>query len=69
MTIPEYTPPDYTTMSYAALYAALKDDGAKWAEAFCQHAKKLGHTLDEGWVIGWFANAIENSWTCRTRFF
>jgi hypothetical protein len=34
-------------------------DGRKWAEEFCKIAKDHGHRIDEGWVIGWFANAIE----------
>jgi len=54
--VPEHTLPD-----------RLGDDGSKWAEAFCQHARKLGHEIDEGWMIGWFANAIEASWDARTR--
>lgn len=40
----------------------LGDDGHAWAAAFCKTAKKLGHfDLDEGWLIGWFVNAIEIS--------
>jgi hypothetical protein len=35
-------------------------DAAKWAGEFCRVAKQIdGTVLDEGWVIGWFANAIE----------
>ena len=34
-------------------------DGGVWAREFCDIAKKNGHDLDEGWVIGWMANAIE----------
>ncbi len=58
--------PDYTGMeSYLLLYA-LGDDAGLWAKAFCQHVKKLeGHDLDEGWVLGWFANAIEHSTDVR----
>jgi hypothetical protein len=33
-------------------------DGKKWAEEFCKIARDKGHDLDEGWMIGWFANAI-----------
>lgn len=51
---------DYTKLDGGALHAECRDDAAKWAAAFCQHAEKLGHPgLDEGWVLGWFANAIE----------
>lgn len=59
--------PDYTAMEGPAMLAACRDDAAKWATAFCQHAKKLGHgDIDEGWMIGWFANAIEHSTDVRT---
>ena len=35
-------------------------DAAKWAAEFCKIARDLGHNdLDEGWLITWFANAIE----------
>jgi hypothetical protein len=58
---------DYTALSAPELLAACRDDAAKWAAAFCQHAEKLGHTgIDEGWMIGWFANAIENSYDVRS---
>lgn len=60
--------PDYTAMSGPQLLAELGDNAAAWAAAFCQHAKKLGHgDIDEGWMIGWFANAIENSTDVRRR--
>lgn len=58
---------DYVNMRGPELLAACKDDGHKWAEAFCQVAKKLyGVDLDVEWVFGWFANAIENSFDVRT---
>lgn len=57
---------DYTEMSWPDLLAACRDDASKWAAAFCQTAKKLGHgDIDEGWMIGWFANAIENACDVR----
>lgn len=58
---------DWTEVPGHRLPEMLADDGAKWANAFCQHAKKLGQEIDEGWMIGWFANAIEASWEARTR--
>ena len=61
----EQVTPDYTAMSSAEMLSVLRDDGAAWAAAFCQIAKKLGHDIDEGWMIGWFANAIETSWQTR----
>ena len=39
-------------------------DAADWAEAFCRIATNLGYKdaegkpIDEGWMIGWFANAL-----------
>ena len=58
---------DYTAMEGNEMVEACGDKGAKWAEAFCQHAKKLyGLDIDEGWMIGWFANAIEHSHDVRT---
>jgi len=34
-------------------------DAKDWAEAFCAIvAKNHGIALDEGWIIGWFANAL-----------
>lgn len=59
--------PDYTVMSGPDMLATCRDDAAKWAAAFCQHAKKIGHNdIDEGWMTGWFANAIESSHSLRT---
>jgi hypothetical protein len=58
---------DYTEMSGPELLATLGDDASKWATAWCQTAKKLGHgDIDEGWMICWFANAIEGSYAKRT---
>ena len=52
----------YTDMESNILLEALADDAAKWAAAFNQHARKLGYQgMDEGWLISWFANAIEHS--------
>ena len=37
-------------------------DAAKWAAEFRKTALRLGHSdMDEGWLIGWFANAIEHA--------
>lgn len=55
------TTTDYTAMEVPSMLQSLGDDGSKWAAAFCQHAKMNGHDIDEGWMIGWFANAIEVS--------
>ncbi len=34
-------------------------DASKWAEAFQQLIVDPGKEIDEGLMIGWFANAIE----------
>lgn len=60
--------PDYTAMEGPEMLAACADDAGKWAAAFQQHATKLGYSeMDEGWLIGWFANAIEGSSDHRSR--
>jgi hypothetical protein len=58
--------PDYTTMDGATLLKELGDDAAKWAAAFRQSAQKLGYAdMDEQWLAGWFASAIEHATTVR----
>lgn len=43
-----------------------EDDAAKWASEFRKTAIKLGYSdMDEGWLIAWFANAIEHSCDVR----
>ena len=50
------------------LLARLGDDASKWAAEFRQTAISLGYSdMDEGWLIGWFANAIEHSSDIRSR--
>lgn len=57
---------DYASMSSGDLLQAMGDDATKWAAAFVQIAEKQGHHgIDEGWMIGWFANAIEHSGDVR----
>ena len=42
------------------MLAQMGTDGAKWAAEFRRIAQGLGYSdMDEGWLIGWFANAIE----------
>ena len=58
--------PDYTAMDAPTMLQAVGDDAAKWAAAFCQTARMLGYNIiDEGWMIAWFANAIEYSAAVR----
>lgn len=57
---------DYAKMDAPDMLQALGDDAAKWAAAFRQTALRLGYSdMDEGWLIGWFANAIEHSTDVR----
>jgi hypothetical protein len=54
--------PDYTAMPDHKLIDELGTDAMKWATAFCQIKRKQGWTseeIDEGLMVGWFANAIE----------
>jgi hypothetical protein len=42
------------------LLQRMGTNGAAWAAEFRKIALKLGYSdMDEGWLIGWFANAIE----------
>lgn len=49
----------------AEFLAYLGTDGVKWAEEFVRVYKEIREIReddpikDEGWLIGWFANAIE----------
>ncbi len=60
---------DYTTMSGPELLQAVGLDGMKWAEALVQIAeKRMGEGVsadelirDKDWLLGWFANAIEQT--------
>ncbi len=53
---------DYTALEGPDLLAECGADATKWAAAFRQTALKLGYSdMDEGWLIGWFANAIMHS--------
>lgn len=57
---------DFTKMEGHQILAHCGDDAAKWAAAFRQTAIKLGYSeMDEGWLIGWFANAIEGAADAR----
>jgi len=50
------------------LLQRLGDDASKWASEFRKKAIKLGYSdMDEGWLIGWFANAIEHSTDIRRK--
>ena len=50
---------DYETAP--EMLVRLGTDAMLWAQEFSKTAVKLGYSeMDEGWLIGWFANAIEN---------
>lgn len=47
-------------MTDAELLQSMGTDARKWAHEFNRIAQDLGTPeMDEGWLIGWFANAIE----------
>ncbi len=54
-------------MTDGELLDYMGDDARKWAAEFCKIARDHGHNIDEGWMIGWFANAIEHSTLVRQR--
>ena len=55
-------------MDGPALLEACGDRADRWADAFCQIAKKRqGLDIDHGWMTSWFANAIEHSEIVRER--
>lgn len=58
---PQDGTPDYTKLDGPALLEAMGDDAMKWAEAFRQHGAIVEDPLDIGWLVTWFANAIEHS--------
>jgi hypothetical protein len=48
-----------TEESAGDMLVRLGVDAQKWAQEFRQIAIKLGYSdMDEGWLIGWFANAM-----------
>ena len=50
---------DTTKLDGPRLLEHCGRDAAKWAEAFNQHAVKLGYSdMELGWLIAWFANAM-----------
>jgi hypothetical protein len=50
----------------ADMLERLRDNAQLWAQEFNATAQKLGYSdMDEGWLIGWFANAIEYSHAIR----
>jgi hypothetical protein len=50
------------------MLAYMGTDSEKWAQEFNRTTvKQGGPDLDEGYLIGWFANAIEHSWQVRSR--
>jgi hypothetical protein len=58
--------PDFTVGSDGDTLQRPGDDAAKWASEFHQTALRIGYSdMDEGWLIGWFANAIEHSCDVR----
>jgi len=52
--------PDYTVMNGPELLSACGHDAMKWAEAFQQIVVDKGLEIDQGLMVGWFANPIMN---------
>jgi len=53
--------------TYAQMLDRLGDDASLWAAEFRKTAIKLGYSdMNEGWLTGWFANAIETAHFKRT---
>jgi hypothetical protein len=56
------TEPTNAAESAGDMLERLGCDAVLWAAEFRRIALKLGYSdMDEGWLIGWFANAIEQS--------
>lgn len=55
---------DYTKLAHG-IGGACEDQADRWADAFCQICRENSITFDsedfEGFMVGWFANAIELS--------
>jgi len=52
--------PREASESAGAMLARLGTDGREWAVEFRKTALRLGYSdMDEGWLIGWFCNAIQ----------
>ncbi len=53
------------TVDEAVLYAT--DDAMIWAEEWCKVAREIAaaddgrEVIDEGWMVGWYANAMETA--------
>lgn len=55
-------PPPFIELEY------MGTDASRWAASFNAMAEHLGYSkMDEGWLIGWFANAIERAKQSVTR--
>ena len=67
MTDHEQVQINYTLLDGPKLLEALGDDAMKWAIAFKQHANLQDEMLDVGFLLCWFANAIEHSSAVRSQ--
>lgn len=54
----EVTTEQLADMSSGELLAWLGTDATRWAEAFAAMAKLVDDPSNQGWLIGWFANAL-----------
>jgi hypothetical protein len=53
----------YRELSSGKMLEAVGDDAVKWADAFLEHNPDC--RTDHDVLVGWFANAIENSTDVR----
>lgn len=52
---------DYTEIESHTIGGVCGRDAMKWATAFVQYMKKHEFEIDEGLMVGWFANAMAQS--------
>ena len=57
-----------TKESDGELLQRLGNDATKWAAEFRKTAIRLGYSdMDEGWLTGWFANAMQSEYEAMMR--
>jgi len=52
---------DYTEIESSKMAGVLGTDAMEWAKAFVQFKAKHDFVIDEDLMVGWFANAMEQS--------
>lgn len=74
--MPDERPQQDAEMDRATLRLHGTDDAMRWAEEWCRIAREIDAAddgrmvIDEGWMVGWFANAMGVAESfCRRRLF